>query len=101
MRDQPTSTATTMTNQPPPPQRQSSSSGLENHVPNHKKMAAQSQGIKQLMAAEKEAAQVVANARKSKKVTKGIKPFTGDRLCHLEHTTMLEGATARLLCEGS
>lgn len=29
------------------------------------KMAAQSQGIKQLMAAEKEAAQVVANARKS------------------------------------
>ena len=28
------------------------------------KMAAQSQGIKQLMAAEKEAAQVVANARK-------------------------------------
>ena len=29
-------------------------------------MAAQSQGIKQLMAAEKEAAQVVANARKSK-----------------------------------
>jgi len=30
------------------------------------KMAAQSQGIKQLMAAEKEAAQVVASARKSK-----------------------------------
>ena len=30
------------------------------------KMAAQSQGIKQLMAAEKEAAMVVANARKSK-----------------------------------
>lgn len=29
------------------------------------KMAAQSQGIKQLMAAEKEAAQVVASARKS------------------------------------
>ena len=29
-------------------------------------MAAQSQGIKQLMAAEKEAAQIVANARKSK-----------------------------------
>ena len=29
------------------------------------KMAAQSQGIKQLMAAEKEAAQVVANSRKS------------------------------------
>ncbi len=29
------------------------------------KMAGQSQGIKQLMAAEKEAAQVVANARKS------------------------------------
>jgi hypothetical protein len=29
-------------------------------------MAAQSQGIKQLMAAEKEAAQVVANARKRK-----------------------------------
>ena len=29
-------------------------------------MAAQSQGIKQLMAAEKEAALVVANARKSK-----------------------------------
>lgn len=28
-------------------------------------MAAQSQGIKQLMAAEKEAAQIVANARKS------------------------------------
>jgi len=28
-------------------------------------MAAQSQGIKQLMAAEKEAAHVVANARKS------------------------------------
>lgn len=28
------------------------------------KMAAQSQGIKQLMAAEKEAAQVVANSRK-------------------------------------
>ena len=28
------------------------------------KMASQSQGIKQLMAAEKEAAQVVANARK-------------------------------------
>lgn len=32
---------------------------------NSAKMAAQSQGIKQLMAAEKEAAQVVANARKS------------------------------------
>ena len=30
-----------------------------------KNMATQSQGIKQLMAAEKEAAQVVANARKS------------------------------------
>ncbi len=29
-------------------------------------MATQSQGIKQLMAAEKEAAQVVANSRKSK-----------------------------------
>lgn len=33
-----------------------------------KNMATQSQGIKQLMAAEKEAAQVVANARKSKLV---------------------------------
>ena len=31
-------------------------------------MAAQSQGIKKLMQAEKEAAQVVANARKSKSV---------------------------------
>ncbi len=31
-----------------------------------KNMATQSQGIKQLMAAEKEAAQVVANSRKSK-----------------------------------
>lgn len=30
-----------------------------------KRMATQSQGIKQLMAAEKEAAQVVANSRKS------------------------------------
>ena len=66
MRDQPTATA--MTTDPPPPRRQSSSSGEKDkdHLPNRKKMAAQSQGIKQLMAAEKEAAQVVANARKSK-----------------------------------
>jgi hypothetical protein len=41
-------------------QRRKSSATVENS-----KMAAQSQGIKQLMAAEKEAAQVVANARKS------------------------------------
>lgn len=54
-----------------PPRRQSSSSGdkeKDHHQTNHKKMAAQSQGIKQLMASEKEAAQVVANARKSKNV---------------------------------
>lgn len=40
--------------------RQSSATSLGENG----KMAAQSQGIKQLMAAEKEAAQVVANARK-------------------------------------
>ena len=68
MHDQPTMT------DPPPrvaaPKRQNSSSGAgdkeKDPRTNHKKMAAQSQGIKQLMAAEKEAAQVVANARKSK-----------------------------------
>ena len=52
-----------------PPRRQSSNSGDKDHQSSSKqKMAAQSQGIKQLMAAEKEAAQVVANARKSKNV---------------------------------
>ena len=68
MRDQPTMT------DPPPrasaPRRKNSSSSSgdkeKDHHTNHKKMAAQSQGIKQLMASEKEAAQVVANARKSK-----------------------------------
>ena len=73
MRDQPTMT------DPPPrasaPRRQNSSSGdkEKDHHTNHKKMAAQSQGIKQLMASEKEAAQVVANARKSKDVSQVYK----------------------------
>lgn len=63
MHDQPA------TSDPPRPRRQSSNSGDKaDHQINHKKMAAQSQGIKQLMAAEKEAAQVVANARKSKRI---------------------------------
>lgn len=68
-----------MHDQPDPPApRRRSSGGVKDTLPfkdhqhrastNHKKMAAQSQGIKQLMAAEKEAAQVVANARKSKDV---------------------------------
>ena len=35
-------------------------------------MAAQSQGIKKLMQAEKEAAQVVSTARKSKRPTAGF-----------------------------
>lgn len=64
MHDQPGAGAT-MTD---PPRRQSSGSGAKDQHTNHKKMAAQSQGIKQLMAAEKEAAQVVANARKSKEI---------------------------------
>ena len=54
-----------------PPRRQSSGTGEKDQHTNYKsdnKMAAQSQGIKQLMAAEKEAAQVVANARKSKEI---------------------------------
>lgn len=76
MHDQPTSTMNADPRPRPPIRRQSS--GLENKdakdlhhhhaTSNHKKMAAQSQGIKQLMAAEKEAAQVVANARKRKDV---------------------------------
>lgn len=41
-------------------------------VGDNPKMAAQSQGIKQLMAAEKEAAQVVANARKSEFFYRGV-----------------------------
>ena len=71
MHDQPTST---MSADPRPPTRRQSSGenrdAKDHHhhhaTSNHKKMAAQSQGIKQLMAAEKEAAQVVANARKRK-----------------------------------
>lgn len=45
--------------------RKSSGTGGAGSAAENPKMAAQSQGIKQLMAAEKEAAQVVANARKS------------------------------------
>ena len=69
MHDQPTMSADPR----PSPRRQSSGGSRDNKethhhhtTSNHKKMAAQSQGIKQLMAAEKEAAQVVANARKRK-----------------------------------
>ena len=65
MHDRPVAATSTMTD---PPRRQSSGSGDKDQYTNNKKMAAQSQGIKQLMAAEKEAAQVVANARKSKDV---------------------------------
>ena len=86
MRDQPTSTAT-MTSDPPPGARRHSSEKDNDHLPSHKKMAAQSQGIKQLMAAEKEAAQVVANARKSKNDTKMDTTVPWGRPCHLEHTS--------------
>lgn len=77
MHDQPTMTD--------PPRRQSSSSGDKDHI-NHKKMAAQSQGIKQLMAAEKEAAQVVANARKSKGIIKCMQIRCRVGLRHLKRT---------------
>ena len=46
--------------------RRKSSTSSSQHGTGDPKMTSQSQGIKQLMAAEKEAAQVVANARKSK-----------------------------------
>lgn len=70
MHDQPTST---MSADPRPRTRRQSSGDNKDakdhhhhHATSNYKMAAQSQGIKQLMAAEKEAAQVVANARKRK-----------------------------------
>lgn len=47
-------------------QRESRGSRRKSSSVGEGKMAAQSQGIRQLMAAEKEAALVVANARKSK-----------------------------------
>ena len=89
MHDRPTMSADPR----PPPRRQSSGGSGDNKetkerhhhtTTNHKKMAAQSQGIKQLMAAEKEAAQVVANARKRKVAIP-------ESACYLE-CTLVSGA---------
>ena len=91
MHDRPTMSAA---DPRPPPRRQSSGGSGDNkadatkdHHHNNKKMAAQSQGIKQLMAAEKEAAQVVANARKRKDA---VLDWSPESACYLERTPMCE-----------
>ena len=57
-------------------QRESRSRRKSSLATGDTKMAAQSQGIKKLMASEKEAAQVVANARKSE--------FTGSAMLRVQ-----------------